>query len=79
VSATPAADIGFGVRSARRHLLHSFREERMQVQVLEFQYESTSIEEMESQINTYLDHHDVTDVQFSRWEDTMVAFFVTED
>ncbi|WP_251342727.1 hypothetical protein [Haloplanus halophilus] len=50
----------------------------MQVQVLEFQYESTSIEEMESQINAYLDHHEVSDVQFSRWEDTMVAFFVTE-
>jgi phage-related protein len=51
----------------------------MQVQVLEFHYESTSIEDMESRINTYLDHHDVVDVQFSRWEDTMVAFFITED
>jgi hypothetical protein len=51
----------------------------MQVQILEFQYESTSIEEMESQMNAYLDHHDVTDIQFSRWEDTMVAFFITED
>jgi hypothetical protein len=75
VTATTTADAG----SARRPIRPSSGGSGMQVQVLEFQYESTSIEEMESQMNAYLDHHDVTDIQFSRWEDTMVAFFITED
>jgi hypothetical protein len=51
----------------------------MQVNVLDFDYDATETAELESQINAYLDHHEVDDIEFARWENNLAVFFVTDE
>lgn len=51
----------------------------MEVQIQEFSYEATNVSELENQINNYLRHHDVADVQVQRWEDQLLVFFFIND
>jgi hypothetical protein len=51
----------------------------MQVDVLDFDYDTTKIAELESRINASLDHHEADDIEFVRWQDDLLVFLVTEE
>lgn len=51
----------------------------MQVQVLELTYDNKNIKQIENQLNNYLSHHEVTDVQIVRAEDQILAFCFAEE
>lgn len=51
----------------------------MEVQVIEFTYEGTNVNDIETQINNYLSHHDVEEVKITKWEDELLVFFFTDD
>lgn len=47
----------------------------MQVSIMEFDYDAVKVDEIEAQMNSFLKHHDVQDVQVGRWEDQFVVLF----
>jgi len=51
----------------------------MEVQILEFTYDSTSPQDVEEQINNYLRHHDVEEVKVTQWEDQLLVFVFSAD
>ena len=51
----------------------------MQVQVLEFSYDAVNVDEMESQMDAFLAHHDVRDLKITQWQDQLLVFFLYED
>lgn len=46
----------------------------MEVQVLEFDYDAANVADIESQLNSYFDHHDVQDVQVTQNDGQILAF-----
>jgi len=46
----------------------------MEVQVLEFDYNAANVQDIESQINNYFEHHEVEDVQVTQWENQLLVF-----
>lgn len=47
----------------------------MQVSIMEFDYDAVKVDEIEAQMNSFMKHHDVQDVQVGRWEDQFVVLF----
>ena len=51
----------------------------MQVQILEFDYDTSNVGDIEAQINNYLTHHDVTDVQVVQEDSHLLVFFFSNE
>lgn len=51
---------------------------RMEVQILEFEYDGTNVTDIESQLNGYFSHQDVTDVQITTVDDRVLVFCFQE-
>lgn len=50
----------------------------MQVQVMEFTYDGSNVSEIESQMNSYLAHHDVQQVKITQHDKQLLVFFFEE-
>jgi hypothetical protein len=51
----------------------------MQVQILEFKYDTANPDEVETDLNNFLEHHEIIDVQVTRWEDQLLVFAFLEE
>lgn len=52
---------------------------RMQVSIMEFDYDSMKVDEIENRMNGFLEHHEVHDIEVGRWEDQFVVLFFLPD
>lgn len=50
----------------------------MEVQILEFDYRSDAVENIESRINNYVAHNDVSDVQVTQSDNRLLVFCFCE-
>jgi hypothetical protein len=46
----------------------------MEVQVLEYDYGTANVDEIETQLNNYLTHHDIQDVQVTQSGSRLLVF-----
>jgi hypothetical protein len=51
----------------------------MEVQVLEYDYDAANVDDIEAQLNNYLAHHDVQDVQVTRSGSQLLVFCFSQE
>ena len=51
----------------------------MQTQILEFNLDSDSLEEIQEQIDSFHEHYEVADIEITQWEDRVLVFLTCED
>ncbi|MFB6151297.1 MAG: hypothetical protein ABEJ40_05770 [Haloarculaceae archaeon] len=51
----------------------------MQTQILEFDYQTNNVEEIQSQLDSFHEHYDVRDVEVTQWESQILVFLFYEE
>lgn len=51
----------------------------MEVQVLEFDYDSANVDDIEARLNNYFTHHEIQDVQVTQSDSRLLVFCFYEE
>jgi hypothetical protein len=51
----------------------------MEVQVLEYDYDTANVDDIEAQLNNYLTHHDIKDVQVTQSGSRLLVFCFSQE